>query len=453
MLGLISGKTFTDNDFHKRNFRRKIFHDYPNGKFPLTGLLSIMESTETDSPEFGWFEKRFVEPETSVLAGGNRFSAAGSDTPISSPATLTSGTTYRVNVGDSSDFQERQIIQVADLYVSAGVFVTVQGVITTVIDGTKIEFRATEEYGPFVNTATAAPLGPEGTRIMVVGNASTEGAISTTGILRPPLSLTNYTQIFRNSFSFTRTALKQPTEFDGTGIYKEAAKDNILRHMTEIEKAFLWGTKSIQYVTVDGDSLPIRTTGGVLWYLKEWEKADSVYRGGSGASAITSNADDQKRIIKPTGGSMTGAEWNTYIERAFRVTSDESFEKIIMCGSGFLSALNEYLEGKSTLFRKFTPDSSYGMNVVSYETPHGTVHLKTHPLFTRNVALRHSALLLDINYLDYRPLNDSDTQLYKNRQGNDYDGRKDEWLTEAGLEVMFPEAHMYFDNVQEITNA
>ena len=40
-----------------------------------------------------------------------------------------------------------------------------------------------------------------------------------------------------------------------------------------------------------------------------------------------------------------------------------------------------------------------------------------------------------------------DTELLKNRQNNDEDLRKDEWLTEAGLELRFPESHMYLQNV------
>jgi hypothetical protein len=58
ILGLVSGKTFTDNSFHNRNNRRRIFHDYPVGQFPLTGLLSLMDTEVTDSFEVGWWEKR-----------------------------------------------------------------------------------------------------------------------------------------------------------------------------------------------------------------------------------------------------------------------------------------------------------------------------------------------------------------------------------------------------------
>jgi hypothetical protein len=42
-----------------------------------------------------------------------------------------------------------------------------------------------------------------------------------------------------------------------------------------------------------------------------------------------------------------------------------------------------------------------------------------------------------------------DTVKLKNRQPNDADYRKDEYLTEAGFEIRFPESHMYFDGVTD----
>jgi hypothetical protein len=79
------------------------------------------------------------------------------------------------------------------------------------------------------------------------------------------------------------------------------------------------------------------------------------------------------------------------------------------------------------------------------------VHFKTHPLFSQDTTLRNDGLLLDVQNLKFRALNDSDTTLLANRQPRDYDGRKDEWLTEAGLEVNFPESNMYIKNLQVIT--
>lgn len=448
ILGLVSGKTFSDNSFHNRNNRRRIFHDYPVGQFPLTGLLSLMDTEETDSSEFGWYEKRFETPET-YLDTTAAFTNT-SNVSLGATATLAAGTTYRVIVDSTAAFQARQQIWIPDLYVSAGVFTEVKGVITQIVSATIIEFTASQATGAIVNSGTS-PTGVINCKVYCIGNAFGEGATSGSGRFYPPINVTNYTQIFRNAFSFTRSALKSPTNFDKTGIYREKAEDNLRQHMVEMEMAFLFGVKRTENVTEGGETVPRRLTGGVISFLENWEAADSVYRGGSGAAAVTSITDDLKRIIPATSNTVTYAVFNSWLERAFRTTNDKSFEKLCLCGSGFLGAINTILETKATLNKDFGVQKVYGMNVVTWETPFGTIHFKTHPLFSRQANLRYNALLLDVQNLKFRALNDSDTTLLTNRQAPDYDGRKDEWITEAGLEVNFPESCMYLKNVQTIT--
>jgi hypothetical protein len=94
-------------------------------------------------------------------------------------------------------------------------------------------------------------------------------------------------------------------------------------------------------------------------------------------------------------------------------------------------------------------EDTYGMNVVQHLTPFGTIYYKTHPLFSQNATLRYNALFVDVQNLKYRYLSGRDTELLTKRQPNDADYRKDEWLTECGLELRFPESHMYLQNVRD----
>ena len=48
-------------------------------------------------------------------------------------------------------------------------------------------------------------------------------------------------------------------------------------------------------------------------------------------------------------------------------------------------------------------------------------------------------VILDTNYLYYRYVDD--TKYLPNRQSNDLDGEKSEYLTECGLEVHFEKSH------------
>lgn len=454
ILGLISGKDFEDEDFYNRTNRRRVFHDFPTGAFPLTGLLSLMEDEATDSYKYGWFEKRMILPETTLIdgTGGTEgpFSASGSDTPAASPLTVNAGTTYRLKVASTAKLTVRQQIRLVDLAVAGGT-ASVQGIIEQIVNSTTLEFTVITTVAGITNTEAGNGAAAD-KRLHVIGNAAAEGARSQTGKFTIPVNPENVTQIFRNAFEFTATALQVPTEFDQTGIYRETAEEALRDHMVELELAFLFGEQGVQNVTLDGTVRPRRTTGGIYWFLREWEKADSLYRGGAGAPAITNNADSLKRIIK-LGGSITEEVFDSYIERAFRTTNSKTFEKIVVCGNGALAAVNNYLKKVQTLNKDYTVQKVYGMNVVTWESPWGTLHFKTHPLFNRDISLFNTAMIIDVNLLKYRHLNDRDTDVLPNRQENDFDGRKDEWLTEAGLEVNLPEAHMVFENLTAITSA
>jgi hypothetical protein len=62
------------------------------------------------------------------------------------------------------------------------------------------------------------------------------------------------------------------------------------------------------------------------------------------------------------------------------------------------------------------------------------------PLFEGAVYGGYAAAI-DMANVGYRYLNGRDTSLKTNIQANDVDGRRDEYLTEAGLEVKLPKTH------------
>lgn len=221
-----------------------------------------------------------------------------------------------------------------------------------------------------------------------------------------------------------------------------------MRHMIEMEKAFLFGDKHTVQVTADtGDITPETQTGGIIWFLQQYEVVNSIYRGGSGAPAVTLNTDADKRIID-AGGSMTKTDFDKYMARLFTVTQDIGYEKVCLCGAGFLGAMNQFFERNRVIQTVLNePTTKARFVVYTIETLFGTVHFKTHPLFTQDPYLTNNGLFLDLGNLRFRPLSDSDTKFLKGRQETDRDGRKDEWITEAGLEYKFPESGMYIQNL------
>lgn len=444
-FGLYS--TDTSTGYKSIDSRRKIFKQFPGGAAPLMGLLSMLPSEDTDKEEFGWFEERFPVQRTQTVASGTAPFANGDGSAFTDTGTMTENVEYRVTVLTTAEFKPTHVIEIREVVYTAGATKSIKGVVTEVISSTVLKFR------PFDTTAGVENGSTDNNSlyVVIIGNANQEGGRSGVGMKTVPINPKNYTQIFRTAFSLTRTALKGGLVYDKSGPYKTMAATNGLRHMIEMEKAFFWGTKHVVNVTDPdtGESLPERTMGGVYYFLEEWEEANSIYRGGTGAAAVTANTDDDKRIIN-VGGTLNRQDYNKYISRLFRKTNDKMYEKICFCGGTFLEVVNSLFEKQVTqnvmLEEKGT---TFKFIVHSHTTLRGTVHYKVHPLFDEDPGLQGSAMFLDLGNLMYRPLSDSDTVFLKGRQETDRDGRKDEWITECGLELKFPESNMYMKNVTQ----
>jgi hypothetical protein len=459
ILGLMPSSQLASE--FSNNVRRTVFHQYPTGKFPLMGLLSLMDTDGSDKPVWGWEEKRNITHETVTQmanAAGPFTATDGSNGAVGTNKTTagwgdSAGTTIRVELADVTFIGVRDVLMFRNVPGTSSSIKTFRGVVSAVYTAhSTVDVLLLETVANVLNDTTA-----NGIAVINIGNAASEADRSKTGFTQFPTEISNYTQIFRQPFHFSRTALAAGVKWDKTGIYKTTAKDNSLKHMVQMERAALWGIRTSNATTNDdGETSIRRTTGGLLWFLQQWEKGNTGnggafdYRpGGSDISASAWNASDDKRILD-INGTVTADEFENIIERAFRHTSETSFEKLWLAGSGIMSVLNKFVARQGLKMTKLMTDEAYGMNVSTYESPHGIIHVGTHPLLSQTPAYRNSGFILDIGNLIYTPLNGADTELYKNRQAPDYDGRKDEWLTEFGLEIRFPESHMFIDRLTGI---
>lgn len=454
MFGLMSTASFAENK--AQNSRRRVFYEYPNGAATLTGLLSLMDVQETSQPEFSWFEDRFQNQRTTTAdigTGKGAFSPGGGDTGYTAAGfSLAQDDIVRVRTAalGTNVLRTTNVVRVSKVPQVGGTTTkSVVGVITAIIATNKFEMRVVEAYTNLLNgDGTGGTTDIANLAINVIGTANPEGARSTKGFWLPPKKLSNYTQIFRSAFTFTRTALKGTVEFDKTGLYRHAAKKTSQNHMIELEKAFLFGRKSDYVATAhDGEEVPEKTTGGVLHFLEQWELGTPY---GNSTTAITDMEDPAKRLID-LGGSMGIDRVNRLMSNLFTVTNNQEWCKLGLCGSGYLANMNRLFEGQiQKVSGEEQKNTFYGMKVVQHSTIDGDVYYKTHPLFNIDPDLKYSCLYLDIPNLEYRPLLDSDTTLLKNRQENDEDRRKDEWITEAGLELHKPESHMFVEGFNDI---
>jgi hypothetical protein len=243
------------------------------------------------------------------------------------------------------------------------------------------------------STATAML---EGDELYIIGTAQPENDTSKVARSKTPSLLENNTQIFRTPFEISDTAanvgyMVAPKEWD------RLQRNGAIEHAKDIELALLFGRKS---ATTPG-STEDRTTGGVL-------------------SFITSNQTD-------AGGTLSEAEFNAFLLQVMRYNSRKM--ALGLCSGVGLAALNKFPASKQITKND---ESSYGMNVTQYTSPFGTLKVVYHKLL-EGAKYGGYIITLDMEEVEYRPLSNRDTKLLPNRQPNDQDGRKDEFLTECGL--------------------
>lgn len=420
-------------------------------------LLGEKDEQAVSHPQFGWFEQRMEQHKSVTVANTTGAFATTAATPVdqASPFTSAAGTSITVFVAGLDQFRVRDVIWVRNVVKASG-YGQVKGVVTAKSAETGSGYLTVHLI--IAATALLNAAATVGLDVFVIGSATGEGDRSRTGAIQRPVEMYNLTQIFRTAFSLTRTALKVPLRYDQKGDHRNKAQQNALRHSIIMENAFIFSELSSANVTNDdGETVPRRTMNGVMGFLKQWELGNTTngglfdYRpGGADVSASAWATTDEKRILN-INGAITKRQFNMLMERAFRKCNDNAQEKLVLCGSGFYSVFNDFMDQGTIVQRRLFENGKGGFDFKEWESPFGTIFLKTHPLFNEHVAHRYSALFLDMGLLGYRYLSDSDTTLLTNRQLPDADKRKDEWITECSLELNFPEGFMFWENVTEIT--
>jgi len=400
------------------NWRETILALYPNGQAPLTALLALMKSQSTDDPIFHWFEKELPDQKATV-------------TGVYTDA-LSSALTATSLVQGTDLWLKMSAAHVANF--KLGHIVTVVATGTGYQDIAKQRFQLLITATPTVNGANSFVTGKMisatftclaaavYTTCVVSGSAHPEGDTSGTSIAYDPTEYSNYTQIFRDSLEATRTAKK--TRLRTGDAVAQAKKEALELHSIGMERGFFFNGP--KYVTTGANSQPLRVTGGVRGYIStnKWD-----YRGQTGLG--TTFCDTAANAL------LTKTWLDAKLEQIFRFGSQE---KLAFCGSGALLGIQAMIQLlPSTTYSLTAQTMSYGFKVLELVSPFGTLLLKTHPLFTLDAQFRNDIVILDTEYLIYRYVDD--TKYLPNRQANDLDGEKSEYLTECGLEVHFEKAH------------
>lgn len=402
------------------SYRAGVLYLYPNGMAPLTGLTALLPSEPlTEGPIYHWWTQSF-NPRRAAVTG------VYSDTALSS-AYVSGGVAgsvlyVKLAAADTKHFRAgHQVL----LRLSTDPTLDVNGKVLAVTVNGASSYLVVRLLEADDNSATSTLASADA--VMVIGNINEQGGMRPTALSRSPEKFDNYAQIFRTSLDITRTLMK--TKLRTEEAYARLKKDALEEHSVEMENGFLWGVKSVN--TGDGGK-PEYTTDGVVTLIKQ--------------HGIVSNYSLDTDYTGKTWLEK-GADWiDAKLEEMFRYGSQE---RLAFCGSGALLGIQRLVKelGFYSIGERTT---SFGMKVLEWFTPFGSVTFRTHPLFSYEVTTRNAMLFLEPKNLKYRYIDDTFFKPDNSDRaggGTGKDGKEEEFLTEAGLEVHFPNTCGYFTGV------
>lgn len=399
------------------NWREQILYLYPNGMAPLTAILSMMGSSSVDDPLFNWWTQTqstvggavagiFTLPDLSVAyAGGG---VAGDVLYIQITTVLGNRIRegHQILLRDATDYRVDVVGKVIGV---------TRGKVNTVLAVRILEADDNSADNDLQTCDT----------FKIIGNINPEGGEMPDAIALNPVQVFNLTQIFRTPLSITRTARK--TKLRTGDQYQKAKSEALEMHSWEMELAFLWG---IMTQNTGDNGKPERTTMGVINFIRQYAPL---------------NCDDYTLNATYAGQTWAtgGATWlRTMMELIFRYGAED---KLVLCGSGFLMGLEALAlsEAQMTIGPGVT---AYGMKLREFYTVFGTIHCKTHPLFSFDATTRNMGVVLEPKEMSYRYIDD--TAFYGESNSKSHpegygqrrvDGTNEEFLTECGLEFGLPQ--------------
>lgn len=423
VLGMRGAGNFGVSDERPKHYRQMIMLLFPNGDAPLTAILSMLASQSVDDAEFRWLEKGLPVQRGICLGAAVDATLKPADDADIAAANADLDIAIKLQP-DGGTAEDHTWVKPGHLLMNenTGEVVLVYGNSTTWL-------RVQRDVGnKFASNPAITGDTSTGDPFVIVGSGFQEGAAIGNAIAYAPLSHFNYTQIFRTPLYLTRTARKTKLRWDRRGPWIESRREALQLHSTEMEKAFLWGERaevtSLTATAGIGSPLdaglssgtPLRTTRGIVNWLP---------------TATSTGTSVHMDINTQYSGVLTEKTFEGWAEEIFRYGSNE---KLMLAGSTLLNVLNQMAKNKMTLTAVPT-DQTYGMDLQRLITPFGNLLLKQHPLMSHNATWRKDAIVVDVEKLKYRYVDD--TAFLVNRQAPGDDASKDEYLTECGLEAHF----------------
>jgi hypothetical protein len=349
-------------------------------------MLQKVSKRAAYSQKVEWLSDELVPRLTTLSA-----SATSSATALSVPATTgaSSGTYFRA--GD--------VIRIAS---------TGENCYVTAVSADTI--AVTRGIGGGAVTAASAASGVD---IIKVGNAAAEGATLGTLIQTKKVANFNYAQIQRDPWGFTNTLVA--SKLYGGPEPANEAKKKLIEHKRQLENTLFWGVRDLN----TSGGAPIGYCGGVFQYA-------------------TTN-------LTASVGTLTESVFESFLRKAFRYGSQN---KVFFCSPLVASALSSFPQGK--LAPPSPGISEYGVSLSTYQSASGAkvqIMVKRDWYDFQSTSNQYGGIgvMLDMDDITMRPLRD--TVLKPDRQANDEDSVKQEYLTEWSFEMGNEKKHAIISGI------
>ena len=273
-----------------------------------------------------------------------------------------------------------------------------------------------------------------GAKGQVIGSAWAEGTTAPAGWEDALFDREGYCQIFKTAMNlFSGTAMA--TKYRGIADeYKRVWTEKLMEHKMDLEQGFLFGrgvaghaTQGDTGATAEGGQT--RYTHGIVPFTEVNGKVYNMSYASSGYDAFLDAMEDY-----------------------FAPESGNSGNKLVLASRKVITYLNKLGAGSflnnsvgSSQYRLDVANvpGAFGHNVTVVNTIYGNLHFVQEPLLRG--PWENYAVCVDMANVAYRPLVGNglsrDTFIETNIQANDEDGRRDQIITEAGLEISLPETH------------
>jgi hypothetical protein len=280
----------------------------------------------------------------------------------------------------------------------------------TVIDGTLLKSV----------TAAGSVTWAAGNKGSVIGSAWAEGTTAPIGWEDIMSDSEGYCQIFKTAMNlFSGTAMA--TKYRGIADeYKRVWTEKLMEHKMDLEQAFMFGLGN-----ATAGATTTRYTHGIVPYT---ESNGKVYNFSYSTSGYDAFLDAMEDFFAPESGNS-----GNKLVLASR--------KVIKLGAG--SFMNNSVGSSQYSLDIASIPGAFGHQVTMVNTIFGSLHFVAEPLLRG--PWEDYAVAVDMKNVAYRPLAGNgisrDTFIETNIQANDEDGRRDQIITEAGLEISLPETH------------